>query len=288
MLHRFFSKVFPAALTVVIVFIGSLQAQDAPYIFLQTGHTDAIHCIDQSPDERDIVTASADKTLKLWDFQTGKEIRTFEGHTNRVKAVMFSPDGKMIVSGSLDGTVRLWDINNGKEIRKLTCDIYQIEKIFITSDGRYILASGDFERYIQKWDLNTGEPVKTLSDTVYTGPVAFSSDGKYALAKDFKYDLRVWDTDQGKVIKKLKGHKNQLTHFDISGDGKYAVSADLDGTIIIWDAIRWKERATIKSEPLHDLVISADGKKMLRKMRTGNLFHYQKAGNTKSRMNTWP
>lgn len=69
MLHRFFPRVFPAALTVVIVFIGALQAQDAAYIFLQTGHSGDALCLDLSPDERYLVTGSKDNTIKYGTFR---------------------------------------------------------------------------------------------------------------------------------------------------------------------------------------------------------------------------
>ena len=56
------------------------------------------------------MSGSGDKTIKLWDIETGKEIRTFEGHKDEVSSVAFSPDGEYIVSGSGDNTLKLWDV----------------------------------------------------------------------------------------------------------------------------------------------------------------------------------
>ena len=70
-----------------------------------------------SPDGRSALSGSSDRTLKLWDVATGKEIRTFTGHADMVWSVAFSPDGRTALSGSDDNTLKLWDVATGKEIR---------------------------------------------------------------------------------------------------------------------------------------------------------------------------
>ena len=56
-----------------------------------------------------IATASSDKTITLWDVQTGKELKTLSGHKGRVLSVSFSPDGALIATGgAYDGTIKLW------------------------------------------------------------------------------------------------------------------------------------------------------------------------------------
>ncbi len=63
-----------------------------------------------SPDGRHALTASFDRTVRLWDVGTGKELCRFEGHTGPVFGAVFSPDGRQALSGGEDGTMRLWDI----------------------------------------------------------------------------------------------------------------------------------------------------------------------------------
>ena len=72
-----------------------------------------------SPDGQTLVSGSSDKTLQLWNANTGKHIRTLKGHKNSVFSVAFSPDGETIASGSWDRTLRLWEANTGKRIHIL-------------------------------------------------------------------------------------------------------------------------------------------------------------------------
>ena len=92
------------------------SAKESPRLVLQ-GHSDAVHSVAFSPDSKRVLTGSADKTARLWDADTGHEIRVFQGHTGLVTSVAFSPDGKRVLTASHDETARLWDAETGKEIR---------------------------------------------------------------------------------------------------------------------------------------------------------------------------
>jgi WD40 repeat protein len=81
------------------------------------GHAYELYRAAFSPDGKYIVTASHDKTARLWDAETGKPIgEPLTGHADAVLSAAFSPDGKRIVTASWDKTARLWDTETGKPI----------------------------------------------------------------------------------------------------------------------------------------------------------------------------
>src|SRR5829696_7736029 len=93
---------------------GALRAQQPPdAVAVLKTHTETVEAVAISPDGKFIATGSFDKTVKLWDAATGKELRTYsgpQGHTNQVLCVAFSAKGDQIASGGADNKVCIWDV----------------------------------------------------------------------------------------------------------------------------------------------------------------------------------
>ena len=91
-----------------------------------------------SADGKTVLTASCDKTARLWDVASGKELRVLRGHEDRVNSAQFSADGKTVLTASLDKTARLWDVASGKELRALRGhedEVYQCAVFRRRQDG---------------------------------------------------------------------------------------------------------------------------------------------------------
>jgi WD40 repeat protein len=199
-----------------------------------------------SPDGKRIVSGSVDKTVKVWEVQTGKELFTLQGHTGLVQSVAFSPDGSQILSGSWDGTVKVWNAQTGHKARSLNNKGLAgvVSSVACCPDGKRIVgASYSYDRMSKSlhgqvtiWDALSGQEVLTLKgNTGRVYGVAFSPDGKWivsgsasrygparrardvtVVAAEEEKTLRIWNAQTGQEVLTLKGHPGAVS--TISGN----------------------------------------------------------------------
>ena len=195
---------------------------------------DRVLSVALSPDGKMVASAGDDKTVRLRDVASGKEIRQLEGHQYQVHCVAFSPDGKMVASGGEDRTVRLWDVASGKEIRQFLGFGDLVWSVSFSPDGK-MLASAGFDRTVRLWDVASGKEVRQLQghqDRVYAG--IFSPDGKMFASAGEDATLRLWEVCTGKEIRKVEGPQGPLYALAMSPDGKTVASAGSDKTVLVW------------------------------------------------------
>ncbi len=226
------------------------------------GHTSSVLSVSFSPDSKILVTGSGDRNIKLWNVETGKEIRTLSGHTDYVNSVNFSPDGKILVTSSRDKTIKLWNIETGKEIRTLSGHTESVLSVSFSPDSK-ILATGSGDRNIKLWNVETGKEIRTLSGhTDYVNSVSFSPNGKtFASASDDK-TIKLWNVETGKEIRTLSGHTKSVWSVSFSPDGKTLATSSKDKTIKLWNVETRKEIRTLSGHTNYvtSVSFSPDGK----------------------------
>ncbi|KAL5531874.1 hypothetical protein ACEPAF_5437 [Sanghuangporus sanghuang] len=202
------------------------------------GHRGNVYSVVFSPDGKRIASGSADRTVRIWDADSGEVVSgPFEGHADSVNSVAFSPDGKRVASGSQDSTIRVWDADNGEPVLSpLEGHTGWVWSVTFSPDGKCI-ASGSSDRTIRVWDVDSG---KAAADPFegHTGPVysvVFCPDGKCIASGSLDKSICVWDAASGKLVAGLfQRFSGPISSIAFSHDGK-RIALCSEKTVRVWD-----------------------------------------------------
>ncbi len=221
---------------------------DKPQLVVQTGHSGSIKSIAFSPNGKLLASGSEDKTIKLWDINSGNQLKTFPNSSD-VESVSFSPNSKFLASVGKDKIVRLWNVLDGKELRTFTSNTYEfsgVRSVFFNSDGKILsLESGDGT--LENWDAENGKYLKTQTtkpNNVDT--ISYSPNGKTLATVNFDA-IKLWDVNSQKEIRTLTGHSGLIEAITFSPDGEILASGSEDKTIKLWDVNKGGELKTLTS-----------------------------------------
>ncbi|MFF5173291.1 DUF4062 domain-containing protein [Micromonospora sp. NPDC000089] len=200
------------------------------------GHRRRVHAVAVAADGTRVVSASHDRTVRLWDAQTGSVHRVLVGHDSLVNACAISPDGGSVASGSHDRTVRIWDAGTGRVRAVLRGHDGPVRACAIAPDGAWLVSAAD-DRTLRIWDVESGAPSQVLRghESAVAG-CAIAPDGTWLASCGADGTIRVWDVAARAVRRVLRGHDGPVTDCAISPDGRWLASTGVDGVLRVWSA----------------------------------------------------
>jgi uncharacterized protein (TIGR03067 family) len=208
-------------------------------------HVGYVQCVTFSPDGQQVVSGSTDRTIRLFDTDSGEEIHRLSTPTQTfVNGVAFLPKGDRLFSGG-DGEnsqtlLRLWDVVRRKEIRRFTGHKGFVTCVAVSRDGRRAL-TGSVDRTVRLWDVERGTELRCFrGDAGLVESVAFSPDGKQAASGGADETVRLWDTATGAEVRRLR-HDGRVTSVAFSKDGTHLLSGSFDRTVRLWDVATGRE-----------------------------------------------
>ncbi len=241
------------------------------------GHSDWIAALCELPDGR-LASASADKSIRLWNLHSGDEAVRLGGHQHWVRTLCIVDDGRLasgswdrtvrlwdvetgieaaclrghldlvaslcllpdgcLASGSTDKTIRLWDVNSGTEIARLEGHLGSVDSLCVLPDGR--LVSGSDDGTIRLWDVKAGAEVARLDQPSGKSVAALCvlPDGR--LAAISQKAIRIWDVNTAAEVALLEGHLSTVRALTLLPNNRLA-SGSHNRTIRIWDVTSAQE-----------------------------------------------
>ncbi|MBW4621930.1 MAG: serine/threonine protein kinase [Cyanosarcina radialis HA8281-LM2] len=186
-----------------------------------------------------LASGSWDKTIKLWDVETGEEICTLKGHQLQVSAVAFSPNGQFLASASFDRTARLWDLSSGlpQVLYTFTGHARSVLAVGFSPDSSMLATAGD-DNTICLWNCASGQAIATiLGHSRSVATVAFSLDGETVISGSWDSNVKLWQVSTGEEIATLAGHTDAVCALAVSPLGEIVASGSKDKTIKLWQRI---------------------------------------------------
>ena len=252
------------------------------------GHRDTVTSLSFFFDSRFLATGSYDKTIRLWDVRTSKVVKKLEAHTKHVNSVTFR--GQLLASGSTDGTVRVW-VNvlrpqlaslqdfptlkqaKTKKSQRLSHLADLISQRKYGEAYKRLIAAWGQEGFGKESDLypffkklrakgrvtgvNFVTPVHRIeAHDDWVTSVVFSPDSQIFATSSHDRDktIKLWEVENGQLVKKLEGHNSWATSVAFSPDGQFLASGSADKTVKLWQVENGQLVNTLKNH--HEIVES--------------------------------
>src|SRR5262249_32019091 len=270
--------------TMVAVLVQAMRSavESTPSLMLDTGgHMATIKGLVFTPDGKQIVSAGLDKSIRVWDWQTGATVRMIRGQIGPgpegvIYAIALSPDGRWLAAGGFMapghgvrdnevGDIRLYHFASGKLVGLLRGHGDVVNSVAFSRDGK-LLISGSGDRTAILWDVANRRLVHRLwGHAQYVYPTGFTRDGMRAVTGSDDATLKLWSVNDGKEVATLRGHKGRIFRVAISAADGTIASGSVDGEIRLWDDKTGQFRRTLANMAgaVGALSFSPDGKRLL-------------------------
>ncbi|MHA1146818.1 MAG: WD40 repeat domain-containing protein [Promethearchaeota archaeon] len=238
------------------------------------GHIDRVNKVIFSVDDFFLISAGGpfDKSIRIWDLETGMILNSFYGHTSDISTLALSPDGKYVASGSWDKLIMLWEFETGRLIKTLKGHQSWVRSVVFHPEGDYLIsASGDNKREeyaIKIWGLQSGRIVRTIEDFMNdVNEVVLSPDGNSLVTVSSEsrvndFTGKIWDFSSGTIKGTLEIYSKTLLCVDISPNGRLVATGSAEGTVKLWTLDEGELLRTYlgHKRPVFSIKFSPDGK----------------------------
>ncbi|MBE8971018.1 hypothetical protein IQ277_33905 [Nostocales cyanobacterium LEGE 12452] len=194
------------------------------------GHSYWVNAVAVTPNGQQVISASVDNTLKVWNLATGEEQFTLKGHSNSVNAVAVTPNGQQVISASRDKTLKVWNLATGEEQFTLKGHSYWVNAVAVTPNGQQVISASS-DKTLKVWNLATGEEQFTLKGHSYwVNAVAVTPNGQQVISASYDNTLKVWNLVTGEIIATFTG-EGSISCCAVAPDRMTIVAGEVSGRV---------------------------------------------------------
>ncbi len=201
------------------------------------GHKELVYSVNFSPDGKHLVSGAFDKSLKLWDVATAKELKSYagpSGHTDLVLTTAFSPDGRLIASGAKDNSIKLWDMPISGSYRSYAGASAPVTCQALTPDGTRLVA-GLEDGTVKIWNTSDGKEQSTLKQKSKVVALAISANGQWLSVGEASGAINIYQLSDNKLVGQLPAHTNEVRGLGFHPNNQLLFSAGQDGLVKVWN-----------------------------------------------------
>ncbi|KAL2008484.1 hypothetical protein VTN00DRAFT_6678 [Thermoascus crustaceus] len=167
------------------------------------GHTNGVMCLQF--EDNILATGSYDTTIKIWDTETGEELRTLTGHTSGIRCLQF--DDTKLISGSIDRTIKVWNWRTGECISTYLGHRGGVIGLHFDST---ILASGSMDKTVKIWNFEDKSTFLLRGHTDWVNAVRVDTASRTVFSASDDCTVRLWDLETKTCIRVFEGHVGQV------------------------------------------------------------------------------
>jgi WD40 repeat protein len=195
----------------------------------------AAHIAAFSPNGTIILTASVDKTVRLWDITQGLPAADPLRHENPVRKAVFSPDGRMLATATIEGVVRIWNTATGQQMLPSIHYNGSINSIVFSQDSRrLVIASNDETAGI--WDTQSGMRVGApLQHGGIVSSAMFNPPGNRLVTASWDGTARIWNAENGTPVSEPLWHQSPVLSAEFSPTESTISTSSVNGDVLLWN-----------------------------------------------------